>query len=107
MIGGLSRPAAELAQEMPGQAATTQPGPLPDRYGVPADAAFASASQHAASIRQKHVSSSELTALYYQRIRAYGNRLNAIVCSNETDARRSSRERDEDLAGGIVRGPLH
>jgi amidase len=91
MMAVRSQPVAKLAQQ----------------HGASADAAFASASEHAVSVRQKEVSSSELTALYYERIRKYNTRLNAIVCSNETDALRTARERDHDLTSGIVRGPLH
>jgi amidase len=69
---------------------------------------FASASQHAASIREKEVSCRELAELYIGRIHQHNPALHAIVISNEADAIRTAGERDDDLVNNnIVRGPLH
>jgi amidase len=68
---------------------------------------FASASEHAASIRERTVSCEEVTKLYTDRIRDRNPILHAIVVSNEGDAIRTARERDADLKNNIVRGPLH
>jgi amidase len=67
----------------------------------------ASASEHATAIREKGVSCRELTELYVGRIRHHNPGLHAIVISNEADAIRTARERDDDVNNGIVRGPLH
>jgi amidase len=68
---------------------------------------FASASDHAISVRENQVSCRELAEIYIERIRAYNSSLQAIVVSNELDAMRAAHERDDDLKRNIVRGPLH
>jgi amidase len=72
-----------------------------------ADFAFASANEHAISIREKGVSCRELAELYIERIHKHNPALHAIVISNEADAIRTACERDDDLTNKIVRGPLH
>ena len=72
-----------------------------------ADSPYASASELATSIREQDVSCQALAELYVGRIRQYNPALNAIVISNEADAIRTARERDDDLRQHIVRGPLH
>jgi amidase len=71
------------------------------------DSAFASASEHAISIREKRTSCQQLAELYVDRMHRYNPALHAIVISNEAEALRTARERDEDLKHDIVRGPLH
>jgi Asp-tRNA(Asn)/Glu-tRNA(Gln) amidotransferase A subunit family amidase len=68
---------------------------------------FASASQHATSIRANGQSCQELAELYLSRIHQHNPALHAIVLSNEAGAVQAARERDEDLRHNIVRGPLH
>ena len=63
-----------------------------------ADSPFASASEHATSIREKAVSCRELAELYIGRIHKHNPALHAIVISNEADAIRTARERDDDLS---------
>jgi Asp-tRNA(Asn)/Glu-tRNA(Gln) amidotransferase A subunit family amidase len=58
-----------------------------------ADPPFASASEHATSIREKEVSCRELTELYLGRIHTHNPVLHAIVISNEADAIRTACER--------------
>jgi amidase len=72
-----------------------------------ADSPFASATEHATAIREKEVSCRELAELYVRRIHQHNPALHAIVISNEADAMRTARERDDDLSRDIVRGPLH
>jgi amidase len=72
-----------------------------------ADSPYASASEHATSIREQAVSCQSLAELYVGRIRQFNPALNAIVISNEADAIRTARERDDDLRQHVVRGPLH
>jgi amidase len=71
------------------------------------DSAFASASEHATSIREKRTSCQQLAELYINRIHQYNPALHALVISTEAEALRTARERDADLKHGIVRGPLH
>jgi amidase len=72
-----------------------------------AASAFASAHEHAISIRERGVSCRELVELYIDRIHHYNPALHAIVISNEADAIRTACERDDDLTNNVVRGPLH
>jgi len=72
-----------------------------------ADSPFASASEHATSVRKKEVSCRELADLYIGRIHKHNPALHSIVISNEADAIRTACERDDDLTHNIVRGPLH
>ncbi len=62
---------------------------------------FASASDHALSIREGAVSSLELTQLYLERIHRYNPSLNAIVVSNDADALRAARERNPGILHGV------
>lgn len=68
---------------------------------------FATAVEHARSIRDGDVSSEELTRLYLSRIATHNPALNAVVISNEADALRTARDRDQDLKDRVVRGALH
>jgi hypothetical protein len=68
---------------------------------------FASASEHAASIRANGQSCQELAELYLSRIHQHNPALHAIVLSNEAGALQAARERADDLRHNIVRGPLH
>lgn len=72
-----------------------------------APAPFASACEHLVSLREGRATSRGLTDLYLDRIRRHNPALHAIVTHNETEARRTACERDDDLAHGIARGPLH
>src|SRR5437762_995510 len=52
-------------------------------------------------------SSSDATRAYLDAIQKKNPALNAIVVSNEADAVRTAKERDDELKKGTVRGPLH
>jgi amidase len=68
---------------------------------------FASAGELAALIASGRVSSQQATQHFLDRIQTHNPALHAIVIGNDADALRTARERDDDLAKGIVRGPLH
>ena len=57
--------------------------------------------------QRERVSCRALAELYIGRIHQHNPALHAIVISNEADAIRTARERDDDLTNNIVRGPLH
>ena len=61
----------------------------------------------ARAVREKRVSSAELTAAAIARARTVNGILNAFVRIDEEAAMALAHERDADLARGIVRGPLH
>ncbi|MCZ6888469.1 MAG: amidase [Gammaproteobacteria bacterium] len=71
------------------------------------DLAFASATELAAAIQRKEVSSLELTELYIGRIEKYDGSLNAVVVRDFDRAREAARTADAALDRGESLGPLH
>ena len=69
--------------------------------------AFESAIQLAARIRNKEISSRELTELYIERIEKYDDQINAVVVRTFEDARAAADAADAALARGESFGPLH
>lgn len=72
-----------------------------------ADMAFRSAGELAAAVRNKEISSLELTELYIERIVEYDGQINAMVVRRFDQAREAARAADEALAQGRSLGPLH
>jgi len=68
---------------------------------------YASATAQAQEIRTGGVSSRELVEMHLKRIEAVNPKLNAVVQLAAEDALRAARRADEDLAKGMLRGPLH
>jgi amidase len=66
-----------------------------------------SATELAALIRARKLSSRELLELYLQRIAAHNPTLNAVVTLDEEGARKAARTADDELATRGPRGPLH
>ncbi len=71
------------------------------------DLAFQSASQLAAALRSKQVSSRELLAIYLQRVALYNPRLNAVVTLDTERAITRADAADAALARGESWGALH
>jgi Asp-tRNA(Asn)/Glu-tRNA(Gln) amidotransferase A subunit family amidase len=69
--------------------------------------AFAPIRVLAAMLRQREVSSWELTELFLDRLDRHGKTLNCVVTLTEDLARRQARIADRELAAGRPRGPLH
>ena len=69
--------------------------------------AFKSATELAAAIRAKEISSRELLDLYLARVETHNPKVNAVVTVDEEGARQRALEADEALARGEVWGPLH
>jgi len=69
--------------------------------------AFRSATDLAAALRAKDVSSRELLALYEERIGRLNPSINAVVSPDFERARRRAAEADEATARGESWGPLH
>jgi amidase len=67
---------------------------------------FMSATQLAEGVRAREFSSLEVVDSCLARIEAVNPRLNAVVHLTD-DARQRARRADEDLANGVLRGPLH
>ena len=68
---------------------------------------FASATEVARAIREKTVTSLELTQLALERIARLNPKINAMVTVTAESALQRAREADEALARGEVWGPLH
>ena len=102
MVGGMSAAAAVgPTMVMPHGAS-----PLRDIAG-PADVAAASATQIAAAIRAKKVSSVEVVEACLARINQVNPKLNAVVQLTADTARQEARAADAALARGDIKGPLH
>jgi amidase len=71
------------------------------------DLCYATATELARRIRDREISSAEVTEAFLARIAAHNSKLNAIVHLLKTDARSRAKEADEALARGQIWGPLH
>jgi len=71
------------------------------------DLIFASATEQARAIREKQISSEELTQACLTRIAEVNPRLNAVVQLRAATASAEARAADTALARGEIRGPLH
>src|SRR6201997_4926041 len=76
-------------------AATVNPSPL------------SAASELAAAIRSKKLSSKEIVEAHLERIALVNPKLNAIVQLTADSARKEADEADAALARGDIKGPLH
>jgi Asp-tRNA(Asn)/Glu-tRNA(Gln) amidotransferase A subunit family amidase len=79
-------------------------GPVPTREE---DLAFLPVARQAALLRERRITSSELTDIYLERLRRYDPVLLCAVTILEERARREARRADEEIAAGRWRGPLH
>ena len=71
------------------------------------DLAFASVPRLASLLRQRKISSAELTRLYLDRLGRFDPELHCVIHLVEEAALDQARRADEDLAAGRDRGPLH
>ena len=68
---------------------------------------FSTATELAAAVRNKDVSSLELTDMYIDRVERYDEQTNAVVVRDFERGREAARAADEALARGGDAGPLH
>lgn len=89
---------------------------LPVQWNIPAnvtmpknkaDLAFYSILQLASLIKNKKISSVELTKFFIERIRRYGDTLQCVITVTEEIALQQAKAADAELAKGKYRGPLH
>ncbi|OFV82706.1 MAG: hypothetical protein A2Y78_11095 [Acidobacteria bacterium RBG_13_68_16] len=73
----------------------------------PDDLAFASVAALASLLRNRKVSSVELTRLYLDRLRRYDPLLECVITFTEELALQQARQADREIAAGRWRGPLH
>lgn len=83
---------------------------LPSKVEMPTDKnalAFYSVCQLAALIKNKKISSVELTQFFINRLKKWGDTLHCIINLTEDIAMQQARQADDELKKGIYRGPLH
>ncbi len=61
----------------------------------------------ASLIKNKKITATELTKIYLNRLKKYGDTLRCVVTLTEELALRQARQADEEIAAGRYRGPLH
>jgi hypothetical protein len=83
---------------------------LPEAVTLPdnrEELAFYPVEKLAVLIRERQITSLELTELYLDRIARYDDELKTVVTLTPDLARRQAHQADEELASGLWRGPLH
>ncbi|MEI9808803.1 MAG: amidase [Bacteroidota bacterium] len=68
---------------------------------------FYSISQLASLIKNKKISSVELTTFFIDRLKKWGDTLESVITLTEELAMQQARQADEELKKGIYHGPLH
>ncbi|MDG2012817.1 MAG: amidase, partial [Pirellulaceae bacterium] len=71
------------------------------------DIAFLPVAELASLIRQKKISSVELTKLYLGRLEKYNSLLNCVVTMTDDMAMKQAKQADREISAGRYRGPLH
>lgn len=71
------------------------------------DLVFYSVHELAYLIKNKKISSVELTQFYLDRLKKYGDTLACVITITDSTALAQAQNADEDLKKGIYRGPLH
>jgi Asp-tRNA(Asn)/Glu-tRNA(Gln) amidotransferase A subunit family amidase len=69
--------------------------------------AFYSILQLASLIKNKKISSVELTRFFIDRLKKWGDTLESVITLTEDLAMQQAKQADEDLKKGIYHGPLH
>lgn len=83
---------------------------IPSHVSVPAnknELAFYSILQLASLIKNKKMSSMELTKFFIDRLKKFGDTLQCVISITEDIAMTAARQADEEIAAGKYRGPLH
>ncbi len=83
---------------------------LPKNVALPADKnelAFYSVLQLASLIKNKKITSVELTEFFINRIKKWGDTLQCVISVTEEIALQQARAADAEIASGKYRGPLH
>jgi len=81
--------------------------PNAERPASSTDLAYASIPTLASLLKNREVTSVELTELYLQRLKTYDDKLHAVITYTEDRAMEAARRADEEIAAGNWRGPLH
>ncbi len=100
---------------LPGEFTVPDPNPVNDWHlpkfielpGNKTDIAFLSIPELAYLIKNRKISSLELTTIYLDRLKAFSDSLYCVVNLTEELALLTARKMDQELAEGKYRGPLH
>lgn len=83
---------------------------LPNNVPLPAhreELAFYPVYKLAVLIKSKKITSTELTQLYLERLKKFGDTLQCVITLLEDRALAQAKKADEEIAKGKYRGPLH
>jgi Asp-tRNA(Asn)/Glu-tRNA(Gln) amidotransferase A subunit family amidase len=83
---------------------------IPSNVTLPAnrnDLAFYSIPQLASLIKNKKITSVELTKFFLDRLKKWGDTLECVITLTEELALQEARQADDELRRGVYRGPLH
>jgi Asp-tRNA(Asn)/Glu-tRNA(Gln) amidotransferase A subunit family amidase len=69
--------------------------------------AFMSIAELAYLVKNKKISSVDLTSFFINRIKKYGDTLQCVISITEEIAMAQAKKADEEIAAGKYRGPLH
>jgi len=94
---GKSTPGAKLRVSKPTVSANLTPEQI----------AFLPVTSLAALIESKRLTSTQLTKLYLDRLKAHGPKLNAVITLTEDLALKQAAQADAEIKAGKYRGPLH
>jgi Asp-tRNA(Asn)/Glu-tRNA(Gln) amidotransferase A subunit family amidase len=83
---------------------------LPKNVSLPAnrdELAFYPVHKLAVLLKNKKITSTELTKLYISRLKKYDDTLQCVITLLEETALQQAKKADEEIANGKYRGPLH
>lgn len=83
---------------------------IPANVSLPAnrdELAFYSVLQLASLIKNKKITSTELTRFFLDRLKKWGDTLECVITLTEDTALQQAKRADEEIKKGIYRGPLH
>lgn len=100
------RPRMAVLPSGPSFMRPSEPVSIPDP-GRRVDVAFASLGELGGLLRNRSVSSLELTRLYLDRLRRFSPELECLVTLTQELALEQAAEADRELDAGEIRGPLH
>ncbi|MGN6166304.1 MAG: amidase [Flavisolibacter sp.] len=83
---------------------------IPTNVALPAnknDLAFYSIMQLASLVKNKKISSVDLTKFFINRLKEWGDTLQSVITITEDVAIQQAKQADDEIKGGKYRGPLH
>ena len=83
---------------------------IPKNVNIPSnknELAFYSILELASLIKNKKITSVELTRFFIDRLKKYGDTLQCVISLTEDIAMQQAKQADKEIAAGKYRGPLH